>query len=359
MHLLDWKSQLFANMKKVSLAILAALLMVFPVKVAAQEYDTPVVAPEILTVPETTETVTVAEETPAETKKKEKKVKEKKVKEVKVKEVKEKKAPHYGLCNHLGVGVGGGVLDGISGMVGLPLGGHFQIRGSYSVGVPDQVYPLQYQVPDLGTFDVSGRDVHMTDIVCRAELTKNLNAFLDLYPSKRGSFHLTVGIGGLLSGDIFGLSADLSTPLRDTFGEDQKLSDLFIELNDDEATDPAKKQIRISTDENGVLHLTARDKQSQFRPYFGIGWGRVASIRSFITMTLDIGVQKVNGIELVGYNYDGEPQVFTSGLVQHKDNLGTLPVVGNMDNLIDKLASGEIIKGFTPVVRLGLNIRLF
>ena len=73
-------------MKKISLAILASLLMVFPVKVAAQEYDTPVVAPEIISLPDTT---TVAEEAPA---KPEKVKKEKKVKEKKVKEVKEKKA---------------------------------------------------------------------------------------------------------------------------------------------------------------------------------------------------------------------------------------------------------------------------
>lgn len=326
--------------------------MVLPMKMSAQEYDVPVlpVSPELLSLSEGE----TAEETPAETKKKEKKVKEKKVKEVK-----EKKGKSYGLFNHLGVGVGGGVLDGMSGMVGLPIGGHLQIRGSYSFGVPDQVYPLQYQVPDLGTFNVSGKQVEMKDIVCRAELTSNLNAFLDLYLSKKGSFHFTVGVGGLLSGNIFGVTADLSKPMRSAFGNDQKLSDLFIELNDDAATDPAKKQIRISTDENGVLHLTARDKQSAFRPYFGIGWGRVASIQSFLTMTLDIGVQKVNGIELIGYNYDGEPQVFTSGLAQHKDNLGDIPVLGNMDNFIDKLAAGEVLKGFTPVVRLGLNIRLF
>ena len=183
-------------MKKFSLAIFAALLMIFPVKVAAQEYDTPVVAPEILTVPETTETV--QEETPAETKK-EKKVKEKKVKEVKEPKVKGERK--YGFANHLGVGVGAGILDGLSATAAIPLGGYFALRASYSVGVPDQVYPLEYTVPDLGTVEVSGKNVDLKDITLRGELTPNLNAMLDIFPSKNGNFHITVGLSGLLSGD--------------------------------------------------------------------------------------------------------------------------------------------------------------
>jgi hypothetical protein len=347
-------------MKIRSFAVIAAALMVLPMKISAQEITDPVtpVVPEVVTTPETT----VQEQ--EEPQKKEKKVKEKKVKEPKVREVKEKKEPHYGFLNHLGVGVGGGVLDGVSGMVGLPIGSHLQIRGSYSIGVPDWVYPLQYQVPDLGTYKVSGKDVHFENIVCRAEIPNNVNAFLDLYLSKRSSFHFTVGIGNFLpnsTSEILSVTADVHQPLRDVFGADQKLSELFVELNDPDATDPAKKQIRLSTDDEGILRITAADKQTSYRPYFGIGWGRLASINSFITMTLDLGVQKVNGVEFYGYNYDGERQVFTSGLVEHKDKVENIPVIGTQEDLVDKAAAGELpyLKGYMPVVRLGLNIRLF
>ena len=357
-------------MKNYSFAVIAAALMVLPMKLSAQEYNDPVasvtpVTPEVVATPETT-TQTVQEE--PEKKVKEKKVKEKKVRVVEEEEVKVKAKPHYGFLNHLGVGVGGGALDGISGMVGLPIGSHLAIRGSYSVGVPDQVYPLQYDFKVNETVQVSGRDVYFDNILCRAELTRNLNAFVDLYPSKRGSFHFTAGIGGILSGDIFSVTADVRDPLVQVFGADQDLSKLFVELNDDAATDPAKKQIRISPDKNGILRLTARDKQTSFRPYFGIGWGRVASIYSFITMTLDIGVQKVNGVEFCGYNYDGEPQVFTSGLINHKDTFEDVQYIGTVENLLDMIAEGELpfitekapfLKGYAPVVRLGLNIRLF
>ena len=346
-------------MKKLSMAVLAALLMIFPVKVAAQEYDTPVVVPEILTVPETvTETTTQEEETPAETKKA-KKVKEKKVKEVKEPKVKEPKVKgerKYGFVNHLGIGVGGGVLDGISATAAVPLGGHFALRASYSVGVPDQVYPLEYTVPDLGTVQVSGKDVHMQNIVIRGELTRNLNAMLDIFPSKNGNFHLTVGLSGLLSGDIMSATADLSTPLRDVFGPDEDLSKLFIELADE---NDSNNKSRISTDKDGILHVTIKDNQASFRPYYGIGWGRVVSIKSFLTMSLDLGVQQVKGIKVVGYNYDGEPQVLNSGQIGHKDKVENIPYLGTQEDILDKLASGELLKGYVPVVRLGLNIRLF
>lgn len=360
-------------MKKFSFAVLTASLALIPAGLFAQEFDVPQNPPVILS-PETVVVDPVVEpsaepavEEPAaepEKAKKEKKVKEKKVKEPKVKEIKEPKEPKvkkektYGFCNHVGIGVGAGIMDGLSATVGLPLGNHFQIRGNYSIGVPDQVYPLQYEVPDLGTVSVSGKDVHLTDILVRGELTRNLNAMLDIYLSKNSGFHLTVGLSGILDSKILSVSADISKPLSEAFpGQDP--SSLFVEFNDDGATDPAKKQIRISTDKAGVLHLDMRDKQTQFRPYFGLGWGRVASIKSWLNLNLDLGVQKTNGFEFVGYNYDGNPQVFTSGLIGHKDKVENLPVIGTVEDILDKAASGELLKGFVPVVRLGLTIRLF
>ena len=339
-------------MKKLSFAVLAASLVFIPASLSAQEFDVPQNPPVILA-PETVvvdPVEPVAEEPVVEPKKakKEKKVKEPKVKEVK--EPKAKKEKYYGFCNHLGIGVGAGIMDGLSATVGIPLGGHLQLRGNYSVGVPDQVYPLQYTVPDLGTYNVSGKDVHLQDITLKGELTRNLNAMADLYLSKKGGFHITIGISGIRDPKILSVSADISKPLKEAF-PDQDPSTLFIELNDD----AANNKIRISTDKEGVLHLDMKDKQEKFRMYYGIGWGRVASIKSWLNLNLDLGVQQTNGFEFVGYNYDGQPQVFTSGLVDHKDK------VGSFEDLLDKAAAGELpyLKGFMPVIRLGISIRLF
>ena len=340
-------------MKKLSIAVFAASLAFVPASLSAQEFDVPqnppvILAPETVVVDPVTEPA--AEEPVVEPKKakKEKKVKEPKVKEVK--EPKVKKEKYYGFCNHLGVGAYAGIMDGLSAGVGLPLGGFLQIRGIYSVGVPDQIYPLQYTVPDLGTQNINGNSVELKDITIKGELTRNLNAMADLYLSKKGGFHITIGVSGILDPKILSVSADVSKQLNEAFpGQDP--SSLFIELNDD----ATNNKIRISTDKEGVLHLDMRDRQEKFRMYYGIGWGRVASIKSWLNLNLDLGVQQTNGFEFVGYNYDGQPQVFTSGLVDHKDK------IASFEDLLDKAAAGDLpyLKGFMPVIRLGLTIRLF
>ena len=100
-------------------------------------------------------------------------------------------------------------MDGLSATVGIPLGGHLQLRGNYSIGVPDQVYPLQYTIPDLGTYNISGKQVSLKDITLKGDLTKNLNVMADLYLSKKGGFHITIGVSGILDPKILSISSEL------------------------------------------------------------------------------------------------------------------------------------------------------
>ena len=361
-------------MKKLSSALLAASLLLVPAALEAQEYDIPntQTPPQTVVSPEPAEPAVVAEpvaepvavpaaepvvepvaepavqEVPEVQAAPEKKVKAKKVKEPKVKEKKEKS---YGLFNHLGVGVTGGVMDGLGATVAVPLGGHFQLRANYSVGVPDQVYNLSYTVPDMGTHQVQGRTVDLKDIVVKGSIPTDLSACLDFFISKKGNFHITVGLNGFLAkNDYIQATADISKPLKQAFPEEQNLETLFIQFNDDETGASAE----VATDHAGILHLDMKTK-SALRPYFGIGWGRVCNIRNWLSMNLDLGVQKVDGISLVGYDSYGKEQHFTSGMFNHKDS------VGGFEDLIDKAAAGELpyIKGFMPVIRLGIQIRLF
>ena len=360
-------------MKKLSTALLAASLLLIPAALEAQEYDVPqsqtppetVVTPEQPQEPVVVDPVVVPvldpvvepapEEVQAVPEQKVKKAKVKKVKEPKVKEIKEPKAKKdkktYGLFNHLGVGVAGGVMDGLAATVAVPLGGHFQLRGNYSIGVPDQVYNLSYTVPDMGSHQVQGRTVDLKDIVVKGSIPNDLGAYLDFYLSKKGNFHITVGLNGILSSNKYlSASADISKPLKQAFPEEDDLETLFIQFNDDETG----AQAEVATDHDGVLHLDMKTK-SNIRPYFGIGWGRVCNIKSWLSMNLDLGVQKVDGLSLVGYNSYGQDQPFTSGMFNHKDSFG------GIDDILDKAAAGELpyIKGFMPVVRIGIQIRLF
>lgn len=352
-------------MNKLSFAVLAASLMFIPAGISAQEFDVPqnppvVLAPETVVVdpvePAAEEPVVEPEKAKKEKKVKEKKVKEKKVKEEKV--VKEKKVKgerSYGLVNHLGLGVYGGVMEGLGATVAVPLGGHFQIRGTYSVGVPDQVYPLQYTVPDLGSHDINGKTVDLKDILVKGVIPGDAAGYLDIYLSKKGSFHVTVGMAGLLAGNNYiGATADISKQLKQAFPNDDP-STLFVKLEDDATGAKAE----IAPDKDGILHLDLKSK-SAMRPYFGIGWGRVCNIKSWLSLSLDLGVQKVDGISIVGYDSKGKEQQITSGMLDHKDSFNA-PVVGQIDDFIDKLAAGELpyLKGFMPVVKIGAQIRLF
>lgn len=335
------------NMKKISLAVLASLLMVFPVKVAAQEYDTPVVAPEIISLPDTT---TVAEEAPA---KPEKVKKEKKVKEKKVKEVKEKKAKGertYGLANHVGIGVSGGLWNGISPEVGIPLGGHIAVRGGYNF--MSSIWSYE-KVLDLGTItDDDNNTYDLSNIPLKANLATQYYGLADLYLSKKGKFHLTVGVFG--GQNLAHITADL-TNVSQIKPEDY--GTLAISYNG----------ASISTDENGFVHAYLRP-QKAIMPYFGIGWGRIVNLKSWLSLSLDLGVIKTSGFGVYVSDFkNNKDSQITSATVENKDtyDFSSIPLVGakigNQDKLIDKAAAGEfpLLKDFLPCVKLGVNIRLF
>lgn len=313
-------------MKKISLVLIAALLAGFPVVASAQDSN-----------PSDSESELIEENEDARDDKEKKDKKEKKVRK-------------YGYFNHFGVGAGVGIMDGVSLVAGMPIGSHFQIRGGYSMGVPDQIYKLEYQVPDLGTQKINSTEVALKDIKISGEITRTYNAFLDIYPFKKRAFHFTVGLMGYQETNIFTVAADLSKPLHDAFGDDD-YSTYFVEFNDDATGD----RIRISPDKDGVLHAALRTRD-EIRPYFGIGFGRVANIKHWMSLSLDLGVQKIGGYQLAGYDYDGKEQIFTSGLIGNKDHIDdeSIPVIGGK-GIID--AIGEF--PWMPVFRLGINIRLF
>lgn len=338
---------LFANMKKFSLAVLAALLMIFPVKVSAQEYDTPVVAPEILTVPETTETV--QDETPAEPEKKAKK--EKKVKEPKApKEKKAKGERTYGLANHVGIGVSGGLWNGISPEVGIPLGGHIAIRAGYNF--MSNIWGYE-QTLNLGTITADDNSTYdLSNIPIRADITTQYYGMADLYLSKKGSFHVTVGLVG--GQNLAHVTADLTNVSQitpDDYGT------LAVSYNG----------ASVSTDENGFVHAYLRSNKN-LMPYFGIGFGRIVNLKSWLSLSLDLGVIKTSGFGLFVTDFkNGKDSQITSATVENKDNydFSKVPIVGAkigpQEKLLDQAAAGEfpLLKDFLPCVKLGVNIRLF
>lgn len=260
-----------------------------------------------------------------------------------------KQAPSYGLFNHAGIGVAGGIMDGASITAGVCITPYIQVRGGYSM------LPYEYTttIDDLGTYSVNGVDRDFNNIDIAADIAKSFYGLVDLYPSKKHAFHFTVGIFGSGNGDFITASADLSKALQPS-----EYHSAFVELEDVDT----HENIRVATDENGFLQLAVRSKNAM-RPYVGIGWGRVANAKSRISLSLDLGVQYAGGMAVYAFDYDDEPHAITSGMLEHKDKLEDLPVVGTQEDIVDQIADGKFLNGtlgnFMPVIKLGLNIRLF
>jgi hypothetical protein len=368
-------------MKKHSFSILAALLVVFPAMLNAQEYDVPqtppavepetVVVPETVVAPETVAApeVTVQDETVAEAPaeevkaKKEKKVKEKKVKEPKapkapkVKEVREeKKEKSYGLFNHLGIGVSAGLMDGLTANVGLPIGGHFAIRGGYNF--LSSVYSYKTNL-DLGSWELdNSTKLDLSNIPVKADITMQYYGMIDFYLSKKGAFHITAGLFGG-DGEILHGTADL-TGVQQLSKEDYAKTSISYK----EANEPG--HISVSTDPDGFVHAGLRANKT-LMPYFGIGWGRVCNLKKWMSLSLDLGLLKTGGFEVYARDYKlKQDSAISSATVDHKDSFDFTgkPIVGKygqQDDLIDKAKNGELplLKDFLPCIKIGLNIRLF
>lgn len=264
--------------------------------------------------------------------------------------VQQEQAPDYGIFNHMGIGVAGGILDGASVTAGFCITPHIQIRGGYSM-LP---YTYETTIDDFGTYSVNGSDRDFKNIDIAGDIAHSYYGFVDLYPSKNSAFHFTVGLFGSASGEFIHATADISKVLTP-----DEYHSAFVELEDPD--DPTKSG-RFSTDEDGFLHVSVRSKNA-LRPYLGIGFGRVANLKHRVSLSLDLGVQYAGGMSVCGFDYDDNAIALTSGMVEHKDKLEDLPVVGTQEDIIDQIADGKFLNGtvgnFMPVIKFGINVRLF
>ncbi|MBO4427724.1 MAG: hypothetical protein J5771_04515 [Bacteroidales bacterium] len=254
------------------------------------------------------------------------------------------KGRRYKFFNHLGVGAIAG-LDGAGIDVAVPIYGHLQLRGGYSF------LPKQLGVKksfDLGTYDVNGTDRDFKNI--SFELKPDMatyKAFLDFYPTRWTAFHITVGAYyGVKSSDFFTLTADLRGPLQPN-----EYASVYVQLDD--KNEPGK-YARISTDEKGFAHVAVRSKQ-EIRPYVGIGFGRCANLKHRVSVNFELGAQYIKGVGIEVYDYDGNGQYLTSGMVDNKDEVDN-PLTGKKLRVIDALGKDLNI---WPVMRFGINVRLF
>lgn len=245
------------------------------------------------------------------------------------------KLENFGIFNHLGVGLEVGT-NGIGVDVAAPITDYLQVRAGYNffpsikvknIGVDissnrsdwDEIMSnaQKYQSIDsrVGAFWAQyGGAAYPDEVLIDGNINaNNLKFLLDIFPSKRSTFHFTVGfyhgddkfieanttncreqLGAItyynqnLAGQTVGTS-----PATYTFGEKigAKLGDYLIEPNGTSAR--------------------ATIKVNAFKPYAGIGFGRAVP-KTRLSFAMDFGVQ-----------FWGTPKIFveqSNGEVQIDEN---------------------------------------
>ena len=236
-------------------------------------------------------------------------------------------ARSYEFLNHLSVGVTGGT-DAVGFQAAVPLGKHIVFRGAYVSGC-GIAYDRTFRVDLDATWDNSDFSIH-DDVNMRASLaTKDIRGIFDLYPSKRGGFHFSLGV-------YYGLGSNRFIEVGNT-------TPLPIDPSEYHAAGISINGQFVTTDEEGFI--TGGIHVPKIRPYVGIGFGRPLRSDSRVTMTFDLGACYWERPTLQLTDYFGQPVIVTSESVQNMD-----------EGWIDKV---EGYAKFYPVINLGLHIRLF
>ena len=231
--------------------------------------------------------------------------------------------------NHLSLGAGTG-LDGTSFEIASPLGSHVQVRLGYGMA-----FGLGYteknavSIPEDPTVENSP-DVYLP---MKLSLARNdARLLFNIYPSKRATFHFTVG-AYLGSGSFFkGVIKDIPD-IYESVGLD--VGDETVKVVNHQMT-AELRGFGIGSPSFAVL------------PYAGLGFGRPVREDKRVTFSFDLGAA-----------YQGLPSLWAQS-VRSDGSRGYVDISKN--ELVDVTDSineyGKYLK-FWPVIDFHLYVRLF
>lgn len=232
----------------------------------------------------------------------------------------------YGVFNHLGIGASIGT-DGIGFDLAAPITDYAALRAGVSF-FPKYTYSTNIELkeddPDI-TPDV--------DLDAKLEVF-DFKVLADLYPSKKSSFHFTVG--AFFGNGKFASATNTSMFLKKESDYGRK----GLSIGD----------YRVTTDEKG--YVTADVNVNKFKPYVGIGFGRAVPKKSRVSVSFDMGVQ-FWGKPQLGANTKNdwgeiEYHKFTSSDLNDDDD----------EDLRDAIETAEKISVY-PVINLRISGRIF
>ncbi len=224
----------------------------------------------------------------------------------------QKRVRDFGLFDHVGLGVYAGTT-GAGFELGAPITNHLQLRAGYT-----------FDLGMSGKFDVDYTDKGQqkeTEVEAKIKMG-GFHTLLDIFPSSRLTFHITTGF---FLGEDHVLTAENTSPIS---GTDPNSG---LEIGD----------YIVGFDNNGIAHAAV--EVSKFRPYVGIGFGRLVP-RKRVSFSFDLGAQLWGKPKVMGLSVDGK----SWNEVQSRD------VDKKDDGFIDIISSIRIY----PVLTLRLSGRI-
>ena len=187
----------------------------------------------------------------------------------------QKEETEMGILNHVGIGVGVGVLDGFGFEVAAPVTKFLTLRTGVSL-MPKFKYDFDVDI-DSDEPALSADQVEVEAKINKADW----KLLLDIHPFPGSSFRLTTGF-------YVGSEKLFSVHNTSQFIDPEGWGTVGVKLGD----------YRLTSDENGNVSADLRVKS--FKPYVGWGIGRAVS-KKRLAFCMDMGVQ-----------FWGKPSVWTN-----------------------------------------------
>lgn len=267
--------------------------------------------------------------------------------------VRPRRNDQFGLFNHLGIGIDFISPDGFGIGVGACITPWLQVRAGYSI-VPWQITTWPVSINGVGTagqpiaYDVKlkNRDIHLEAGAFMMRHTGSL--MFDFFPSRKSSFHLTVG---MLGGSYDILTIKNTKPVD--FGD---VGIAFYPGGDKSATNMQRINL-----EGGNIQISV-GRALPVRPYVGLGWGSFVPSKR-VGVMFDMGVEYNGGMGLYvnAKNIHGElrrMKLDGPGLITLIEDVSEKPADASVNRAgeIYQRVSGFPVSGY---LKLALVVKIF
>ena len=231
-------------------------------------------------------------------------------------------AQEMGIFNHLGVAAEIGTA-GLGIEMSAPVTPYLAVRAGWT-----SMPKLKYS----GDVDIESSSPSIIDDEVNVEGKLNMSdmkLLVDLYPSKSGSFHFTVGA-------FFGKEKVVTAYNTEPFLDPSEWGVSGVMLGD----------YRVTSDAQG--NVSADIKVKSFKPYVGIGWGRAVP-KKRLGFSFDMGVQ-----------FWGKPSVWTTTKDSFGDPTYSKLEKSDVDNEDANKAFDILSKvSVYPYIAFRINTRIF